>query len=1370
MGDRTLTTSIPIPSRSGSRTSAACPDSQSFTLTVSADTEAPSVVILQTTNLTNPGNEVTFQVLAADNVAVASRTLTIDGVPLTLDADGIVTITAATSGLKRLVATATDPSGNVGTAEATLRVFDAADNAAPVVQITSPLFGDLVTSLTQVTGTVTDANLEFYRVEYAPVSTNQFVTFAEGTSPVVNGVLGTFDSTLLDNGEYTIRVMAQDVNGQQTFQQINVGVEGQLKLGNFRQEFTDLVLPLAGIPITITRVYDSLQADVAGDFGFGWSLDFGYNPRIRETVPVTGNFFGQTPFKMGTRVYLTTPDGRRVGFTFAPVPEPGLLGTIWRPRFRPDPGVFDTLEVDPITLSQRPDGTFGLYLFGFAYNPDSYTLTTKDGTKYRYNQFSGLQTITDRNNNVLTFTRDGIFSSLGESIAFIRDVDGRIKQIIDPAGNPIEYRYDAAGNLAGAKNQVGQEETYLYEALGRPHYLTAIHSVCGCFTSLRIEYDDQGRLIGISNALNQTGQFSYDLENFTETMTDPLLRVTTLVYDARGNILSRTDPLNHTMTFTYDANDNQTSVTDANEHTVELAYDGRGNITSMTDAKDNVTTITYNAFSQPTTITDLRSGVWTNVYDDRGNPIRQIDAAELITVQTFDAAGRITSRTDPELRTVTFVYETALQLPTRTIYPDSTVRVTRYNDFGELTEEIDPLTHSRLYTYDDAGKLLTIRDANGRETSFAYDTNDRLASVTDPDQNVTQYQYDAADRRTAEITATGTRTWVYNAASELVREEDRNGRVREYRYDLAGRLEHEDWLEPVSLGILSVPPAPPNTVNYSYDPAGNVIEVWDNFSHYSFAYDERDFLTEVDNAGTPDVPHVVLTYNYDDTGNLLEVEDDRGTRVVSQYDARNLLTRFEWQGAGFGTAVVSLAYDDAGDVTRLDRFNNGAAAGHSELVYDEVGNMVRLTHRSASDAVFADYQYDYDDAARLSEEVRSNQTAAYGYDDEGQLTSADYTGQGDESYTYDQAGNRTGAGVVIGPHNRLMADGTFTYEYDDEGNLIEKTEVATGQVTEFVWDHRNRLVAVEVRSAGGIVLTAVEYRYDATDRRIARVVNGQAMYTVYDGENAWVDFDASGSEAARYLQGDDYDFLLARWRPQDGLAWYLVDQLGTVRDVTDGAGLTVVNHIEYDAFGQVLSQSNAAAGDRFLFTGREYEPELALYYYRARYYDPQTGRFISQDPISFDSGDYNLYRYVANDPITSRDPLGLATTVSYGTLLRRVKALQAKVLQCLGKSAAARFFEMGVYLLVDMVAGVPTVYAGGAYQQTIAARIAERAAWVNKQLPIALSKLTTAERKQVEQYLINKLREMFRGTNVRVLNNRNPWRRPFTFKKILNCK
>ena len=216
------------------------------------------------------------------------------------------------------------------------------------------------------------------------------------------------------------------------------------------------------------------------------------------------------------------------------------------------------------------------------------------------------------------------------------------------------------------------------------------------------------------------------------------------------------------------------------------------------------------------------------------------------------------------------------------------------------------------------------------------------------------------------------------------------------------------------------------------------------------------------------------------------------------------------------------------------------------------------------------------------------QTVTYGYDRTGNCSppaTRTTRPSPEESFRYDANGNRDSADYVIGRGNRLLSDGRFNYAYDLEGNLIRKTEIATGNVTEYTYDFRNRLVRVEERSAGGVSSNASQYAYDVLGRRITVVENGVVTHTVYNGNNAWADFGVTGAVTARYLFGDRLDQNLARWRPGQGLAWYVTDKWG-VPALASAAGV-LLDRATYAAFGQVLSNTNPAAADRFAFTGRE---------------------------------------------------------------------------------------------------------------------------------------------------------------------------------------
>jgi RHS repeat-associated protein len=210
--------------------------------------------------------------------------------------------------------------------------------------------------------------------------------------------------------------------------------------------------------------------------------------------------------------------------------------------------------------------------------------------------------------------------------------------------------------------------------------------------------------------------------------------------------------------------------------------------------------------------------------------------------------------------------------------------------------------------------------------------------------------------------------------------------------------------------------------------------------------------------------------------------------------------------------------------------------------------------------------------------------------------------------------------------------------------MLTKTSIATSAVTTFTWDYRNRLTSVVAKNAQGQVLSSANYTYDVFDHRIGVTTTAASggsttLHTVYDGQNAWADFNGSNQVLDHYLMGRDLDQLLARLDASNNIGWYLTDQAGSVRDIATTSG-SLIDHVKYSSFGNILAESNPSNGDRFKFAGREYDATTGLYYNRARFYDPATGKFIGQDPKKFAAGDANLYRYVGNDPIGFTDPTG----------------------------------------------------------------------------------------------------------------------------------
>jgi RHS repeat-associated protein len=193
----------------------------------------------------------------------------------------------------------------------------------------------------------------------------------------------------------------------------------------------------------------------------------------------------------------------------------------------------------------------------------------------------------------------------------------------------------------------------------------------------------------------------------------------------------------------------------------------------------------------------------------------------------------------------------------------------------------------------------------------------------------------------------------------------------------------------------------------------------------------------------------------------------------------------------------------------------------------------------------------------------------------------------------------------------------------------------------YTYDCRNRLT--EVTQNGTVIAS---YTYDALNDRIGiHDSGGSQVWTVYDGANPYADYNSSGTLTERYLfgpgvvNGAAVDEILARTSPGGTTAWYLTDKLGSVRDIVSAPG-GELDHVVYDSFGNVLTETNATNGDRFKFAGMEYDSVSGQYYDRARYYNSTTGRFVSLDPIGYGAGDTDLYRYAWNSPNDLTDRSG----------------------------------------------------------------------------------------------------------------------------------
>jgi RHS repeat-associated protein len=203
--------------------------------------------------------------------------------------------------------------------------------------------------------------------------------------------------------------------------------------------------------------------------------------------------------------------------------------------------------------------------------------------------------------------------------------------------------------------------------------------------------------------------------------------------------------------------------------------------------------------------------------------------------------------------------------------------------------------------------------------------------------------------------------------------------------------------------------------------------------------------------------------------------------------------------------------------------------------------------------------------------------------------------------------------------------------FDHNGNTA--TKVVGSNTTTYAWDFENRLTSVTLPGSGG----TVTFAYDPFGRRIKKVTSTATSVFACDGDNLVEETNSSGAAVARYEPTQNIDEPLAMLR-SGATSYFHADGLGSVTSLSSAAG-TIANTYTYDSFGK-LTASTGSLVNPFQYTARESDTETGLYYYRARYYDPSAGRFLSEDPLRFDAG-INFYRYVKNNSTNLADPYGL---------------------------------------------------------------------------------------------------------------------------------
>ena len=910
----------------------------------------------------------------------------------------------------------------------------------------------------------------------------------------------------------------------------------------------------------------------------------------------------------------------------------------------------------------------------YTYNAAGQVLTAVDPegktTTNAYNDYGYLIATTDRNGGYVSYAYDAkgrvitISSANGAGqtpfsvVRYTYDDYGRTATAAtDGMDDTVTYEYDWRGLLTKKTYGNGAYEAYTYTTAGLTLTARDVEGVVTTYT-----YDDMGRVstarVGAgSGALTTAYAYLGGDGNGVRrvTVTDPEGRATTTWYDENGRAVRQSGG-GVTVAYRYDYMGNQTVVETlggtAGNRVVRAEYDAVGNRTlAAAVAAANRTKLGshgerlsgYDASADLTT---------SSAYDMLGNNTSVTDGRGTTTIYTYDALSRLTGVSQPLSTGVTattaYAYDQSVTggVANTVTSANGVTTTSVFDQSGRKLRDVvtDP---------DDATESVT--------TSYAYDAHGQVTSVTRQDGSVVRYAYDAvgnvvseryfasATAETPEIAITYTYTdgggRMESAVQVTGSGETQQSVTTAYSYDEYGRVTQQRQETEAEAGAL--------TVNYRYNGAGQVTSV---------SYAKESAQGAVDPGNTE--LHI-LWYTYDEAGRLSAIYLDEGTASTTSPTNNKKLIR-------------SYAYNAYGEIEKVTDNTSFLAGGTltTELAYtyNDFGLPVKLTYTDVDGetrTVREETNLTYDGNGNILTEAvteaysgSTTKTRTYQYDLGNRLISAAYDGT-TTTYTYDAVGNRltrqegteTAETYTYNYLNQLtrVQQGTAvtTYTYDARGNQTQQVQTGTGvtTTTNYGYDLANRLTSTNISNNAVIPLsTSATYAYNAQGQRVTRVEDEVITHFYYTGSallfttvNEYVlqtqnILDPSGTiVASKRFEGqaatgqdpyaEDYFF-------------YRYDIRGSVTTIVDGEG-AVVKSYDYDEFG-VTTASGDAFFNEVTFTG-SISDASGLLYMNARYYNPATARFLSQDSYTGSASvpwTQHLYAYCNNNPVNLVDPTG----------------------------------------------------------------------------------------------------------------------------------
>lgn len=923
-----------------------------------------------------------------------------------------------------------------------------------------------------------------------------------------------------------------------------------------------------------------------------------------------------------------------------------------------------------------------------------------DGTTYTFTKDGRLVLVKDRFANTTTFSYAGLLLTAvtdpaGKSLTLTYDGRGKLSTVTDPAGRVSRFTVDSVTNdltrivdptgvdafrgvydhnrLVEAFDRAGASWRYAYDYAGKVKADSTPTILAGGSPQrlvTRYRSSESTALIDTAAyaAGARVGSFASPappvyFDSVRAAVTPPSGDSVRLAVDRFGAPTSVEQPALKSVTrISSNANaqvtDVSTWVKGRQVASSWFQWQGPNLLHEQDNFAGTSTDYTYDATYVLLTSASGSSGS-SQYYLDAATHSRvdsaQIGAGALVSRYSYDTRGRLTRTVDPRGDTTTASYETSGYQNTLSVSAGSRTTsfrrdgygrvekgtnargdsvLTRYDSLNRVRQTVEPYATTTTYGYGPL-TLDTVTDPIGQQYRFARNQVgwlDSLMSANTGDPAINRQDRHVYTRLGGDSVWTNRRGWQTRTAF------DQQGRPRtrtlvdsmavggtavmSFSYDTLGTFAVDssaaaiDTLRTDSTGLVSTE----TTVRH-----GRRYVVTATTAKSGVL---RSIVLRLDSASA--APAHSVTFGYDEMLQLDTIKVNGGASTVLTQDADGQVTQIVLPG---GTTITR-SYTPLHQPLAMHVLGYLDNTFGGYFAQDSLDNLAQWSTAGGDSSI----KFAYDSLGRLAT-VRHYYMPGmtctpdpHAMDGERCTTSSTPVLASTTTYAYDKVGNPAGVGDTLYPGNRLKTHGGFTMTYDADGNMLTKS--GNGLSQSFTWNSANQLTSATTNGS------AVRFWYDGQGRRVRKSTAAKTLDYIYAGGQLLAEVDSATGAIERaysYYPGVDAPHSVT----QGGSTYYYVRDaagVGSVAGLIDGAG-NMKNRYRYDPFGASQSKTESVSNP-LQFAGREYDSETGLYYNRARYYDPQLKRFISEDPIGLDGG-INQYAYAANDPVNASDPSGL---------------------------------------------------------------------------------------------------------------------------------